>query len=393
MLMNTMEALGAGPNLSPKGETSGLNLGADAETLALFASLFAMMQAPQQDGATADPVPQAKPQSSETKPLLPAAAMLMAKLAPTAPAGDSQVSLADMLTNDPETGEGEPGDTAGLLKLLLAAQDIAVPDHQPMMLVAASDDNVTAAAPTRTATEMLTGAIEILKSLEVGAMPSGPINETLDQIATPPAAATVLQAGPDLIGPMPAVKPPASPVEQAVLMPAAPDFIGPMPAVKPPASPVEQAVQLPAAPDLIGPMPAVKPPAPPLEQAVLLPAAPDFIGPMPAVKPPASPLEQAVLLPAAPDFIGPMPAVTPPTSLVEQAELLPAAPDFIGPKPVITSAYTVLTADPSNAALNGTRLASAATHTAAKAQAESRSVATVTKTDEPVPHMATIGAA
>ena len=118
MLMNTMEALGAGPNLSPKGETPGLNLGADAETLALFASLFAMMQAPQQDGATADAVPQAKPQPSEAKQLLPAAAMLMAELAPTAPAGDRQVPLADLLANDLDKGENEPGDTAGLLKLL-----------------------------------------------------------------------------------------------------------------------------------------------------------------------------------------------------------------------------------------------------------------------------------
>ena len=52
MLMNTMEAVGAGLNLSSKGETPGLNLGADAEALALFASLFAMMQTPQPDGAT-----------------------------------------------------------------------------------------------------------------------------------------------------------------------------------------------------------------------------------------------------------------------------------------------------------------------------------------------------
>ena len=57
MLMNTMEALGTGLNLSSKSETPGLNLGADAEALALFASLFAMMQTPQKDGATAGPVP------------------------------------------------------------------------------------------------------------------------------------------------------------------------------------------------------------------------------------------------------------------------------------------------------------------------------------------------
>ena len=64
--MYTIEALGAGPKLSPNGETSGLNLGADAETLALFASLFAMMQTSEQDGETAGPVPQAQQLFDET---------------------------------------------------------------------------------------------------------------------------------------------------------------------------------------------------------------------------------------------------------------------------------------------------------------------------------------
>ncbi len=208
MLMNIMEALATGPNLSPKGETPGLNLGADAETLALFASLFAMMQAPQQDATTVGPVPQVQPQSEETKPLPSAAAMLMAEMAPTAPAGDRQVPLADLLANNTETREDEPGDTAGLLKLLLVANDIAAPDHHPVMPAATSDDNITAEAPTRTATEMLTGAIEILKSLEAGATPLGPIKKTPDQISTPKAPAMVLQADPDFIGPMPAVTAP-----------------------------------------------------------------------------------------------------------------------------------------------------------------------------------------
>ena len=78
--MNIMEALGAGPNLSPKGETPGLNLGADAETMAFFASIFAMMKAPQHDATTAGPVPKAHPQSEETEPLPSAAAMLMAEM-------------------------------------------------------------------------------------------------------------------------------------------------------------------------------------------------------------------------------------------------------------------------------------------------------------------------
>ena len=126
MLMNTMEAVGAGLNLSSKGETSGLNLGADAEALALFASLFAMMQTPQQDGDTSVPVIQEQSQSEETKSLLPAAAMLMAELAPTAYADEREVPLADMLANDLETGEDKRGDTAALLKLLLAAHALSL---------------------------------------------------------------------------------------------------------------------------------------------------------------------------------------------------------------------------------------------------------------------------
>ncbi|MGC6453876.1 MAG: flagellar hook-length control protein FliK [Candidatus Puniceispirillaceae bacterium] len=330
-LMNTMEALGAGPNLSPKGETPGLNLGADAEALALFASLFAMMQTQQQNGATAGPVSQAKPQSIENKPLLPAAAMLMAELAPKAPMGDRQLPLADMLVNNPETGEGEPGDTAGLLKLLLAAHDIAAPDHQPMMPAASSDDNVTAAAPTRTATEMLTSAIEILKSLEAGATPSGPIKETPDQISTPPASAMVLQADPNFIGPMPAVAVPPAQSAPAVVMLADQDFVGPMPAAA----------------------------VPPTQSA------------------------PAVVMLADPDFVGPMPAITPPATLLEYAVILPAEPDFIGPMPVIKSASTVKTADASYAALNDV----------GPAPAGSRLAAPVTKTTESVPNMATIGAA
>ena len=280
-LMNTMEALGAGPNLSPKGETPGLNLGADAEALALFASLFAMMQTQQQNGATAGPVSQAKPQSIENKPLLPAAAMLMAELAPKAPMGDRQLPLADMLVNNPETGEGEPGDTAGLLKLLLAAHDIAAPDHQPMMPAASSDDNVTAAAPTRTATEMLTSAIEILKSLEAGATPSGPIKETPDQISTPPASAMVLQADPNFIGPMPAVAVPPTQSAPALVMLADPDFVGPMPAITPPATLLEYAVILPAEPDFIGPMPVIKS-ASTVKTADASYAALNDVGPAPA---------------------------------------------------------------------------------------------------------------
>ena len=70
-----------------------------------------------------------------------------------------------MLANDLETGEDKRGDTAGLLKLLLAAHDITAPDYQAVIPGTAKDENMITAAPARTATEMLTGAIEILKVL------------------------------------------------------------------------------------------------------------------------------------------------------------------------------------------------------------------------------------
>ena len=175
--MNTMEALGPGLNLSAKGETPGLNLSADAETLALFASLFAMMQTPQQDGGTAGAIYQTQPQSEGTKQPLPAAAALMAGLVPIASGGNREVPLANILADDSETSEGEQSDTAGLLKLLLAAHDIAKPDHVYMSPSAAAKD-IAAAAPARTATEMLTGAIDILKSLEVGAAQSDPYKKS-----------------------------------------------------------------------------------------------------------------------------------------------------------------------------------------------------------------------
>ncbi len=343
MLMNTMEALGASPNLSPKGETPGLSLGADAETLALFASLFAMMHAPQQGATSAGPVTQAQLQSEENKPLPPAATMPMAELVPTAPAGDRQMALADLPANHTETGEVKPDDAAGLLRLLLVAHDIAAPDHHPVMPAATSDDNITAEAPTRTATEMLTGAIEILKSLEAGATPSGPIEDISDQIATPRVPAMVLQADPDFIGPMPAVTVPPAQSAPAEVMLADTDFVDLM----------EEA---PSSVELRMP-------------AMVLKADPDFIGPMPVETPTG---------PAAAEVI--------------KAVAAPSA-DFIGPMPVIASASTGKTTDASNAALNGAGPEPTATHTAAVGPAESSSSVTTTKTAESVQHLAKSSAA
>ena len=306
--MNTMGALGAGPALSPKGETPGLNLGADAETLALFASLFAMMQNPQPDGAetaASSLVTQSKPDVTDSTPLLPAAAMLMASLAPSVEVANPDMAVSGDVAGDAASGDMVPGDAAGLLKLLLAAHDIAAPDHQPAAPTPApapaadSDASIVPAAPTRTATEMLTGAIEILKSLGAATAEDVPVvankaspEEPVPMIMVPPSN--------DFIGPMPAVMPSGALPAPAVKLQVGQGFIGPMPivthsAVIVPSSDMAPefaddaipAVKAPPKPDFIGPMPVVPQAAiakPAAVTTVIAPPSPDFVGPMPAVR-------------------------------------------------------------------------------------------------------------
>ena len=388
--MNTMETVGTGLALSPQGEAPGLNLGADAETLALFASLFAMMQTPHQDGAETGPagqVPLAQPQSQDSKSLLPAAAMLMAELAPTAETGDRNVPLADMLPGDPETGEVEPGDAAGLLKLLVAAHEIAAPDQHHDVSVSGQEPVAVPVAPARTATEMLTGAIEILKSLEASVAPSGPVQQSSDQMVTPPSA--------DFIGPMPVVTPSTNLPAPAMVLQADPDFIGPMPAVTvSPTQSAQAAVTL-ADPEFLGLM--TEAPSSPAHPApvMLLHADPEFIGPMPAVTPPKALMEQAVLLQADPEFIGPMPVVTPAGQAAGVPVTAVAAPseDFIGPMPATTPASAPQTMDAPRVPVTDAGQPTAISQAAATAQPESRIAASPLETAEPVPAMTATGAA
>ena len=309
--MNTMEALGAGPALSPKGETPGLNLGADAETLALFASLFAMMQNPQPDGAetaASSLVTQSQPDVTDSTPLLPAAAMLMASLAPSVEVANPDMAVSGDVAGDAASGDMVPGDAAGLLKLLLAAHDIAAPDHQPAAPTPApapaadSDASIVPAAPTRTATEMLTGAIEILKSL--GAAPAEDVPAVADDaLPKEPAPMVMVPPSNDFIGPMPAVMPSGALPAPAVKLQAGQDFIGPMPIVTHSAAIVPSSDTASEFADDANPV-------------VTAPPTPDFIGPMPAMTQAATAMPAAVttavttvIAAPSPDFVGPMPAV------------------------------------------------------------------------------------
>ena len=247
--MNIMDAMGdaarTSSGLAPAGDLAGMDVGADSETLALFASLFAMMQGPQPDDAAVlqdgvEAASQAKSDPAAQTPL-PAAAMLMA-------ARGLGSSPASGLPNDDIVGARDrtakaavAGDAAHLVRLLLTARDITMPDgstpdgaipdgaipNEGVPAQIASDQGLVPVGTSKTATEMLTGAIEILRSLDA-------VGTTQDVAADKPDITEVMtRLSPEVVGPMPVV------TAQAVTMPAvtmqalaAPsaEFVGPMPA-------------------------------------------------------------------------------------------------------------------------------------------------------------------
>ena len=295
--MNTMHALGTGPAMSQKGGAPELNLGADSETLALFASLFAMMQTPQTDvpeTVAADIDPQMQPETQG--PLLPAAAMLMAGLAPSPEMTDPDAISGDMGLGDTGPDGDATGDAAGLLKLLLAAQDIAAPNHLSVKPTSESKIDVEAVAPVRTATEILTGAIEILKSLD--ALPVEDVQDAQISADARMSAELMLDA-----------------TTRMVMVPPSSEFVGPMPAVTPSTSLPAPAAMLVADPDFIGPMPVVAnsiSASPTSVQMTVAAPSSGFVGPMPVVANSISASPTSVQMTvAAPSsgFVGPMPAI------------------------------------------------------------------------------------
>ncbi len=335
MLMNTMEALGAGQALSPKGAAPGLNLGADAETLALFASLFAMMQIPQPSSSdiaetsTESQAPQMQPGPEYGKPPLPAAAMLTAGLAPSAEIVEKTI-LPD------EVGAGE-SDAAALMKLLLVAHDITAPDHHPVVPATAIDDSADAAAPTRTATEMLTGAIEILKALEAAPDLQAPdMASSADDLPKESAPIVMASPSPEFVGPMPVVTRAGQMPAPIVMEHAGTDFVGPMPVLTLSTSSAASSTTMPspllvlqAEPEFIGPMPAVATQTTSSAPAVVVLANLDSIGPLPEAESSVARPLPAVVLHADPNFIGPMPAVATPVPTNLQQKIAADSPSAL----------------------------------------------------------------
>ena len=344
--MSLMNALTSGASIAPKGEGGEVKLGADAETLALFAQLFAMIQAPSETADTTEgaalpadgkpaPVTSGQPNAEP----LPAAAMLMAAHG-IGPAPD----IEDIEVDDEATR---------LTKLLVAASSLLAPPSEPEATpvtdpatdtftdpVAAVVQPAEAGDPRpMTATEMLTNAIEILRRLDeppasaaMVAKPDDAINGAAGPATQPavhamPQAGTVpvviLPASPDFVGPMPMV---VSTTEQVAAPPSA-AFVGPMPVIADIAAQHIPVVAPPSA-EFVGPMPvmAVAPqPSAPLP-------SPEIVGPMPALPV----VSQVVIAPPAAEFVGPMPALASATPAAsQQGVMIPPSPSFVGPMPAI----------------------------------------------------------
>ena len=344
--MSLMNALTSGASIAPKGEGGEVRLGADAETLALFAQLFAMIQAPSETADTTEGA--ALPDDGKPAPVtsgqpnaepLPAAAMLMAAHG-IGPAPD----IEDIEVDDEATR---------LTKLLVAAGSLLAPPSEPEATpvtdpatdtftdpVAAVVQPAEAGDPRpMTATEMLTNAIEILRRLDeppasaaMVAKPDDAINGAAGPATQPavhamPQAGTVpvviLPASPDFVGPMPMV---VSTTQQVAAPPSA-SFVGPMPVIADIAAQHIPVVTPPSA-EFVGPMPvmAVAPqPSAPLP-------SPEFVGPMPALPV----VSQVVIAPPAAEFVGPMPALASATPAAsQQGVMIPPSPSFVGPMPAI----------------------------------------------------------
>ena len=344
--MSLMNALTSGASIAPKGEGGEVKLGADAETLALFAQLFAMIQAPSETADTTEgaalpadgkpaPVTSGQPNAEP----LPAAAMLMAAHG-IGPAPD----IADIEVDDEATR---------LTKLLVAAGSLLAPPSEPEATpvtdpatdtftdpVAAVVQPAEAGDPRpMTATEMLTNAIEILRRLDeppasaaMVAKPDDAINGAAGPATKPavhamPQAGTVpvviLPASPDFVGPMPMV---VSTTQQVAAPPSA-AFVGPMPVMADIAAQHIPVVAPPSA-EFVGPMPVMAVAPQPSAQL----SSPEFVGPMPALPV----VSQVVIAPPAAEFVGPMPALASATPAAsQQGVMIPPSPSFVGPMPAI----------------------------------------------------------
>ena len=298
--MTILDSLGSQVAAVKAGEDPQLKLAPDAEALALFAGLFAMLQPHKETGAPegaagralGDPAPSPDGQMipaaihKSTSVALPAAARLMLE---GAPATD---------TPPDQTGTAE---TASLAQLLIAAKSLSEDADLPPVsgVPAAPDVETETATDLTTAKAILARAIEILDDID-----SGPVEMAASPAEPPLAVPTLIDptdagkpavndVGPTLHDAVPEIDSSVSvPVTRVMTVPGpSEDFVGPMPAAPVPVSslttiPAQLLTQPAPSAEFVGPMPAAPVPVSSLTtmpaQLVTQPApSAEFVGPMP----------------------------------------------------------------------------------------------------------------
>ena len=369
--MTILDSLGGQAAVIKTGEGPQLNLTPDAETLALFAGLFAILQPREEgnDGQTSpDPdagletlspgdIGQQVDIARSSLEALPAAARLMMDglQAPSAPG------------EQPEMAE-----SVSLARLLIAAKSLSsdkedLPVADTKMSPAADLDPP---ADMTTAKAILARAIEILDDIDNESVQpvagGGEADGTLppvsgeemaihqaDRIHLPvdalplehnpedgPAVRMVAQPAPsrEFVGPMPAVPVVEAPYRMVVPPAPSPDFVGPMPAVPVVEAVASEVAQVAPSAEFVGPMPAVPVvEVAPAKVAKPVPSA-EFVGPMPAVPLVLTAAPKVVQERPSVEFVGPMPAV--PVLLnaaPKMAQTRPSA-EFVGPMPAMSAA-------------------------------------------------------
>ena len=298
--MTILDSLGSQAAAVKAGEDPQLKLAPDAEALALFAGLFAMLQPHKEPGAPegaagqalGDPIPSPDGQMipaaihKSTSVALPAAARLMLERTPATDTPPDQTGTAE---------------TASLAQLLIAAKSLSEDADLPSAsgVPAAPDVETETATDLTTAKAILARAIEILDDID-----SGPVEMAASPAEPPLAVPTLIDptdagkpavndVGPTLHDAVPGIDSSVSaPVTRVMTVPGpSEDFVGPMPATPVPVTslttmPAQLVTQPAPSADFVGPMPAAPVPVTSLTtmpaQLVTQPApSADFVGPMP----------------------------------------------------------------------------------------------------------------
>ena len=297
--MTILDSLGGRPAAVKHSEAPQLSLTPDAETLALFAGLFAMLQQPEETenpGSSLNSSPDAQAVLSGLTSDAPAQGPVTTGPGLAGPGLTGLPAAARLMVDggnvgDTSSGQSDAEETESLARLLIAAKTLSegTGDIPTSGSARAPDIALDPTSDMTTAKAILARAIEILDDID-----SRPAHQASDAVKDPmiqPADTAEQLIGDESGAPSDFT----SGVMMAVQPAPSADFIGPMPAAS---QPVTMAVQPAPSADFIGPMPAAP-----------IAAAPLPAGPMTLSASGTTPTQTTVLSTASPEFTGPVSTV------------------------------------------------------------------------------------